>query len=73
MSASDQLAADTVHVPCPLDTCPAGVDEPCVNPITGETAHVPHIDRIKAAGESGPVGHRPTETPSGNDTEATER
>lgn len=45
--ASDALAAEVVHVPCP--ECKAATDEPCVNRQTGKTARTPCKSRITAA------------------------
>lgn len=45
VSSSDQLTADTVHVPCPECGAEAGV--PCKR--DGRTARVPHYRRITAA------------------------
>lgn len=45
VSLTDQLAADTIHVPCP--DCGAEVDVPCKR--AGRTARTPCLRRITAA------------------------
>lgn len=48
----DELTADTIHVPCPVEGCGAGVDEQCVNLRQGGTSRLPHVLRIRAANQA---------------------